>query len=296
MDEEMLMVAVTSGSDALPLEVVMECASRSEAMVPLLRDHLENDIHWSDEVDESDWWGLLHAVLILGLIPGEASAQALLDAFRRITFDEHGDLYDWLSSCWPALCRNKTGFTTTPMQQIAEDPGIRWYARCQAIDCVLAAAEQDPSALEQAIDWLAAMCGNAVEDFEFRVIAGHGLLHFPRERHRLLMEALVDLQRPGSLVDNAFNRDDVQHAFDAGDRPEWHRFDNPWSFYDPDEIERRQQRWRSEDRNPESDPYDPIVYGSAKPCLRKESKVGRNDPCPCGSGKKYKKCCLNAQR
>src|SRR6202022_1185506 len=23
---------------------------------------------------------------------------------------------------------------------------------------------------------------------------------------------------------------------------------------------------------------------------RKEAKVGRNDPCPCGSGKKYKKC------
>jgi preprotein translocase subunit SecA len=25
----------------------------------------------------------------------------------------------------------------------------------------------------------------------------------------------------------------------------------------------------------------------------KEEKIGRNDPCPCGSGKKYKKCCLN---
>lgn len=23
------------------------------------------------------------------------------------------------------------------------------------------------------------------------------------------------------------------------------------------------------------------------------AKVGRNDPCPCGSGKKYKKCCVN---
>jgi hypothetical protein len=22
-------------------------------------------------------------------------------------------------------------------------------------------------------------------------------------------------------------------------------------------------------------------------------KIGRNDPCPCGSGKKYKKCCVN---
>jgi len=25
---------------------------------------------------------------------------------------------------------------------------------------------------------------------------------------------------------------------------------------------------------------------------RKKKKIGRNDPCPCGSGKKYKKCCL----
>ncbi|EIJ36174.1 SEC-C motif domain protein [Thiothrix nivea DSM 5205] len=26
--------------------------------------------------------------------------------------------------------------------------------------------------------------------------------------------------------------------------------------------------------------------------IRTEPKVGRNDPCPCGSGKKYKKCCM----
>ena len=25
--------------------------------------------------------------------------------------------------------------------------------------------------------------------------------------------------------------------------------------------------------------------------IRKPRKIGRNDPCPCGSGKKYKKCC-----
>lgn len=27
--------------------------------------------------------------------------------------------------------------------------------------------------------------------------------------------------------------------------------------------------------------------------MNKSKKIGRNDPCPCGSGKKYKKCCLN---
>ena len=25
--------------------------------------------------------------------------------------------------------------------------------------------------------------------------------------------------------------------------------------------------------------------------IRKQKKPGRNDPCPCGSGKKYKNCC-----
>ena len=30
---------------------------------------------------------------------------------------------------------------------------------------------------------------------------------------------------------------------------------------------------------------------SATPVKREKEKVGRNDPCPCGSGKKYKKCC-----
>ena len=28
-----------------------------------------------------------------------------------------------------------------------------------------------------------------------------------------------------------------------------------------------------------------------KPVVREGAKVGRNDPCPCDSGKKYKKCC-----
>ncbi len=31
--------------------------------------------------------------------------------------------------------------------------------------------------------------------------------------------------------------------------------------------------------------------GSARPATAQAGKPGRNDPCPCGSGKKYKKCC-----
>jgi hypothetical protein len=30
---------------------------------------------------------------------------------------------------------------------------------------------------------------------------------------------------------------------------------------------------------------------SASPVLSRGRRIGRNDPCPCGSGKKFKKCC-----
>lgn len=37
--------------------------------------------------------------------------------------------------------------------------------------------------------------------------------------------------------------------------------------------------------------YEPAAGGKLKPITRPGSRIGRNDPCPCGSGRKYKKCC-----
>lgn len=55
--------------------------------------------------------------------------------------------------------------------------------------------------------------------------------------------------------------------------------EDDWDYdYDEDEWE-----------NDEGDYFNP--YEEKKPYLRVEPKIGRNNPCPCGSGKKYKNCC-----
>ena len=294
MDEQALLALVTSNNDRLPLQVVHECASREEAMVPLLSQQLENDSNWGNEVSDGDWWGLLHAVFILGLIPGEASASALLEGFRRITFDSNNNLSDWLSGYWPALCRNKTAYTTDTMRQIAEDNQLDWYPRSHAVQCVVAdAGDRGPAQLEDAIDWLASLCVDESQNPEFRVMAGHTLLDYPRERHRHVMEQLVELQDPDSLLGNSYNRDDIGRSFSRGGKPEWIRFDNPWRFYDPDEIQRRQQCWLKEDREQEQEPFGLDDWEPVITYVREQPKIGRNEPCPCGSGKKYKKCCMN---
>ena len=40
--------------------------------------------------------------------------------------------------------------------------------------------------------------------------------------------------------------------------------------------------------------FDPLDYEVQQPVINPLRGVGRNDPCPCGSGKKFKKCCLGA--
>jgi hypothetical protein len=44
------------------------------------------------------------------------------------------------------------------------------------------------------------------------------------------------------------------------------------------------------DSEEEEEYLEELGEGGSRPQIRAE-KVGRNDPCPCGSGKKYKKCC-----
>jgi len=41
----------------------------------------------------------------------------------------------------------------------------------------------------------------------------------------------------------------------------------------------------------EADPQNSDIEQQVKPIAREGRKVGRNEPCPCGSGKKYKQCC-----
>jgi len=48
--------------------------------------------------------------------------------------------------------------------------------------------------------------------------------------------------------------------------------------------------------HPEHQPSGRPLSAGSMPVQRAEPKIGRNDPCPCGSGKKFKKCCGAPER
>ncbi len=58
-------------------------------------------------------------------------------------------------------------------------------------------------------------------------------------------------------------------------------------------------KWEQNSQMDEAIKGAPKPYASVVDAIKAENtklKTGRNDPCPCGSGKKYKKCCQNRQR
>ncbi len=60
---------------------------------------------------------------------------------------------------------------------------------------------------------------------------------------------------------------------------------NNWKPKDWEATIRSMSRFAEDEKESFSEQIPAPVFG-------KQKKIGRNDPCPCGSGKKYKRCCL----
>ncbi len=282
--------------DRVPRNVIDECARRGDKMVEQLSGLADDSRDWHGDAS-GEWWLKLHAVMILGLIPTEPAGLQMVKFMRRMSREEDHDLQDWLASCWPSLFQNKPECVLPALRALSEDRAVDWYIRAGAIEAAVAAAQhQGRDEFENALEWLAGIVANEDEDWNLRLCSGNTLLDFPREQYRQLLEDMVVRQ---GFVGVHFSLNDVQQAYAAmQDKADWDRYGEPWKFYLPSEIAARQQRWAEEDAKRDAVEWDGD-YGYDEMFLpetyvRAEPKVGRNDPCSCGSGKKYKKCCLDA--
>jgi hypothetical protein len=283
--------------DRLPRNVIDECARRGDEMLDALTELLEKDYYWGDDQSDGEWWRLLHAVMILGLIASQRAGELLVRFMRRIDDAEDDLLDEWLSDEWPQLFLNKPASVLPALHALADDDDVGWYARSNATDAAIAWVQtNDPQALESALDRAAAVAFSKSEHVHMRSLLAGTLLRFARARHRRGLDTLANQQPEDAQW---FDRTDVIRAYaSGGEPPHWLGGEEPWAFYSPEAIADRQRQWAEADAELESGGGEPVDSDgvpaddvSDAPYVRPEAKVGRNDPCPCGSGKKYKKCC-----
>ena len=289
--------------DRVPRNVIDECARRGEQMLDSLTPIAQPD-------DENDiplglWWLRLHAVMILGLIPGESAGRLLVAFIHGMNREEDDGLQDWLSGYWPVLLRNKPPEVIALLHDMCSDKKMNWYLRTNITEAVLSGAhQQGGTILEETLDWAAQFAADEKEEWDYRFSTANNLLNYPRERYRALIMTLSTREHGLAAY---FSDEEVDEAYARGtDIPVPDNFGDPWGFYEREKIERRQHRWQKEHLewensgdNNDSNVDDLLfpdngVHDSQEPYQRETPKTGRNEPCPCGSGKKYKKCCLNA--
>ena len=285
-----LIALMVRDEDRVPRNVIDACAQHGEAMIAELRRVLEEGRPWKDEGLAGEWWLTLHAAMILGLIPGEQAGLLLVAFMRRLALEDD-DMQDWLAGYWPALFRNKPDSVLPALRALSNERGCDWYVRANALEPVIAAGERAGiGPLDEALAWAAAIAADETENWDMRLSVGSTLLDFAPAAHRPLLENLAERQ---TGLGAWFSKTDLEKAYSVNERaPEWRRWSDPWEFYRPGVIARRQDRWAKEaaQDNDESE-YD-FAEPDVRTYVRDVPKVGRNDPCPCGSGKKYKKCCL----
>ena len=287
--------------DCVPRNVIEECASRGEAMRERLRAMIDLDKMWDEMGPPEDSWMLTHAIHILGLQDSAAAGADLIEAVLRMHVFENDLFIVEFEPIWSALFRNKPAATFAKLQQLVSDRAIDTEVRGVYLGLLTdRAVQSSPECLEQHLDGLIDIATS--NDRGIRFLAAVLLLRFPRDRHRGVLAKLA----ARGLV----SKDDVDTAYEEPeDRWDWSEFADPWKFYDADEFAKRVKE-RAEPDPDFADLFDDTLPEDGDPSdivlpdddtwpllppqtyVRTTPKVGRNDPCPCGSGKKYKKCCL----
>lgn len=315
-DDE-LVSRLTDLEDRVPRILIDECIRRADTVVPRLHALLADDSMWDPRVEGSPdpWWALLHAMHILGALRGEPAGRAFAEGLKRLGTHPEDFLWEWISPEWPQLCVGKGAFARPVLLEIARDPAVDPIARGYAMEWLADSYVDDADgSLEEVLDWVASRTTDPEEDTTVVEIAGMVLLDHPRERFQTLLTDLArSFEAEGRVFGVPFGVAEVEQAF-SGSRPRPFQQPHFLSFYNPIEIRERQLRWQRERGGlQEDDPggdglgigqdaFGPGDFGwqddlfpllDEMPYVREHRKVGRNDPCPCGSGKKYKKCCLN---
>ena len=277
--------------DKVPRSLFDAAVAKGDALLPLLSQLIEDDAAWEDDGDL--WWGLHHAIHILGALPDKAAGEALIRAMLKANrYPDHG-LWDGFADKWPAMFANKSEDVIAPLQAIVRGADNDPFLRISAMEALLSRlAHQDPDAMETEIDVIADIMASAPLGAMMSQLIGHILLANPRDRHRNFLEETAKNYADQRF--RPFDLKDVTRAFEKAPTGTARRQPpDPWSFYDDKQIRSRQRRWIEEHQRAAEQDF-PLNFSDPNiPYEREAPKVGRNDPCPCGSGKKFKKCCLH---
>src|SRR3954469_6642862 len=301
MDVETATQAFVSAGNDLPREAMQWTLDHWDAVAPELLDVVERHTSGADRSDET-----ASAVLFILHLAGEKQDTRVFSFLCRLAQDVEAleaALGDTATTFRPILISTYDGHLGT-LKGLIEAAEADEFVRAGALQVLayLTATGRIPREETEAYllglyntlqpqhksfvwsGWVLAIGLLGLEALSgvVRQAFGRGLIdpmvmgydHFRRDLERTLAD-------PTRMA--GFEYDQIGPLEDAiGELSGWYTFS--------DAAKRDQER-----RATSSEDAGPSFADTPLPFVDPFKGVGRNDPCPCGSGKKFKKCCLNRE-
>jgi len=293
--------------DQVPMEMVQAIlAKEQEAVIPLC-DVLEDVDYW--EAEDNRRWMPLHAVKLLGMLADPKALPQLVNAL--IPACKVWD--DWIMEDLPTVFGRMGLPAISHLEEFIHTYRMGdefCWSRSTAANGLVAIALNNPNEQEHILTLLYGLFLEE-DDPEFLGFVAGSILDFGDPSSIPVLEKAFDR---GVIDEFIINRDDL--LINSKKLPGIYNTDL-LNFYDPEQVAERRVRWDKEKENDEEKEKERERHAAQKLEQREKSiaielkrleianmlnernvlpltsKVGRNDPCPCGSGRKFKKCCFS---
>jgi len=277
VDVNEILEALTSYDRRFPREVLQAAIARQEEITPYLLSILEEAAADIDRlVADRAYMAHIYAFYLLAQFREERAYPLLVDLFSipgEAVMDVTGD---FVTEALGRVLASVSGGDLGPMKSLVENESANEYVRAAALTGMLCLFVEGETSREEIVAYFRSLFQGGLErtySFIWDALVGASVDIYPEELMPEIQQAFaegfvnttyVDLPwtekvlLEGKQITLAQLRESRHHQFidDTIREMEW------WACFD--------------------------TPAPSKP----EKKVGRNDPCPCGSGRKYKHCCL----
>ena len=280
-------------------KLACEIAKRDDAVF-YLRKLLQYGKHWRDNGPGSGW-SPLHAIHILALIKSTEAFELLLDIIRY----HEDDLSDWVTEDAASLLVAFGEDFIEPIKDFTNDETLETFARSAATSALAALGKKFPHHQNDIKKHLTELL-KTTHDGTFAGLVAHDLASFHDP------SVIPDIRRAfeDGIIDDPYIPEDevvaaINGVFSDMDARDFKRNPaDPLNHFSRENIENLHMiNYEEDDEDDDEiedeidsvlkDDYSEPVMEEIKP---KEKKIGRNELCPCGSGKKYKKCCMGKEK
>ena len=281
--------ALTPNTDNFPREALSDASQHKEELIPHLLDALDYVCDNADKIIKEDLSYDLHfyAMYLLAQFREKRAFPKLIRLLRQDQEVLDYLLGDSITEGGSLCLHSVYDGNLELLKELIEDTNVYEFARNAALDVYGFSTRGNPAAREDMVNYLRRFINESLKDdtslmptFVSSVVIDEHLFELIPDIKFLYDKGLIDYMFHGKydgFLDFMFKyRDETKSIF-------------------IDDVIKELGHWAKYRQEPKPEPKQklPIEKPPAENSLQKaKKKVGRNEPCPCGSGKKYKKCCL----